>query len=338
MRSAILTSLIVVALCAGAVAAEQPMQPAPGDILIMAAPDPNDPNGIVPPAGEDPNETWDPAKHLRADWESISVSMTSRLYNPAVQPDVEALGPQWSLSLVSTVEITDSNGLIGWSPIPASAVALDQDGRVVSSMATSSSLVRWYQQPTSLSVPAGLPSTMRLNRFSLSLPMEPDAVYPEVLSRVEWAMNVLVADEFKMVDIPFAASDTWVELAPGMEVLMEQAVVEENRYEYRVKVKYDKAGADLLMGGSVHLWRDETPPEVVVLKTEVLNADGRPVRDLGGGSFGTSGGGSNNEMTVSGRGTCDACGTAATIRYTLAFKLSERHIRFVLENIPVPNF
>ncbi len=203
--------------------------------------------------------------------------------------------------------------------------------------------VRWYQQPPSMRLPAGLSdelaSRLRSYHFSLSLPVAPaDVVYPEMLSRVEWSMYALLAKELKTVDIPFAAGDTWVELAPGMEVLMEQAVAEENRYEYRVKVKYDKAKADFLMGGSVHLWRDEAPPAAVVLETEVLNAEGQPVRDLGGGSFSTSGSGSNDEKTVTARGTCDACGTATTLRYTLAFQLSEREIRFALENVPVPGF
>ena len=89
MRSGILVGLIVVALCACVTAAERPEPFSRGDILIAA----EDPNGAVPPAGGDPNKTWDPATHLAADWESISVSMTSRLYNPAVQTERDGGGP-----------------------------------------------------------------------------------------------------------------------------------------------------------------------------------------------------------------------------------------------------
>jgi len=89
-------------------------------ILIMASGDPNDPNGVV-----DPNGTWGPAEHIVADWRYISVSMTSSVYNPAYEPDMEAQGPQWSMSVTSTLAITDSNGLIGRATHPKSAKAFD---------------------------------------------------------------------------------------------------------------------------------------------------------------------------------------------------------------------
>jgi hypothetical protein len=336
MRSGILVSLIVVVLCVCALGAERPAPFPRGDILIAA----EDPNGVVPPVEADLNKTWDPAEHLVADWESIAVSMTSRLYNVALKPDAKVEGPQWSLSLATIVDLVDSTGLIGWTTTPTSVLAFDELGRVVASGTSGSSMVRWYQQPRSLTAIPGFPGDIFQNRFSLNLPVNPHTAYPDVLGRVEWTMDVLLAEEIKTVDVPFAVSEAWVELAPGMEILVEQATVEAGKYQYSIKTRYDRTKVDYLMSGSVHLWRDQQPPAAAVLKMDVLNAEGKSIRDLGGGGFssGSSGSGSNNQMTgtARGSGSCEACGTAATIRYTLAFGMYEQGVRLAVENIPVP--
>jgi len=342
MRSRILASLIVIALCACVTAFEQAARLSPGAILIVSSGEPND--GAPVPA-QDPNKTWDPAEHLVADWDSVAVNIGSLLMNPRRHPDGESPSTQWFLSVTSVVDIIDSNGLIAYSPAPTSVVALDQDGHAVS-RTTGSLSVRMYERPDYVNGPVGpngeWVSGLTMNHISLKLPMEPNAVYPEALSRVEWTMNVLVAGELKTIDIPFEPNETWVELTPGMEAQVEQAIVEEGKYQYRIKEKCDATKVDYLLGGILHLWNDEQPPAVAVWRRDVLNAEGRSIRDLGGGNFssGGSGSGSNTQMilTTNGTGSCDACGTATTIRYTLVFGMYEQEARFVLADIPVPQF
>jgi hypothetical protein len=338
MRSGVSFILIGVVLCACATAAEQPAQFSRGDILIAAS---GDPNEGVPPAGSDPNRTWDPASHLAADWEYVSVNMTSQIYNPAVQPDVALQSPQWAMSLSGIIDIIDSNGLIGWAQSPSSVKAYDQNGQLIASSTTDSSLVRWYQQPMSWHLPDNFPTWMKLNRVSLNLPVEPDVAYPDVLSSVEWTMNVLVADEAKTVDIPFQASDTWVELTPGMEILVEQATAEQGKYQYRIQLRYDPAQVDCLTSGMVSLWRDEALPAAAVLKMDVVNAQGESVRSGSGGSSSsssTSGSSTQRIRITTGTGTCDTCGDAAFFRYTLVSDLYELGATFVLTGVPVPEF
>ncbi len=139
MRSGILIHLIVVGLCACATAALPQAQISPGDILIASTGDP-----AVLAAGD-----WDAAAHLAADWEYVSANMTSQIYNPAVRPDAQAAGPQWSLSVSSIVSILNKEGLIAWSTSPGSAKAYDANDQVVVSSESSSSFVRWYRQPDS---------------------------------------------------------------------------------------------------------------------------------------------------------------------------------------------
>ncbi|MEN6333828.1 MAG: hypothetical protein ABFE01_06165, partial [Phycisphaerales bacterium] len=311
MRSSVPLFLIGAVLCACAAAAEQPAQFSPGDILIAAS---GDPNEVVPPAGSDPNKTWDPAKHLVADWESISVTMSSQIYNPARQPDGASQGPQWSLSVRGILDITDSSGLIGWSTTPASVKAYDQSGQEVASAAPSSSPVRWYQQPTSWSVPESFPSSMRANRFSLNLPVGPGVQYPDMFSRIEWAMNLVAADETKTFDVPFKAGETWVELTAGLEVLVEQATSQGGKYQYRIKTRFDPAKFDFLLGNSITLWQDQTLPPAAILKMDLLNADGKSMSS-GSGSSSSSRTGSvlNGQkiVTATGSGTSATCGDAA---------------------------
>ncbi len=335
MRSGILIISIVVALCVRVTEAEQPAQVPPGDILIVASGEPNIP---LPPAGADPNETWDPVEHLTADWESIAVNMTSRIRNPAFSRSAQVEGPQWSLSMMGMVYLlTDNSGLVGWSWIPTSVLALDREGRAVASSTTNSQMVRWYTKPASRR-----PGVRAQNTISLNLPIDPNAAYPDLLGRVEWTMNVLLAEEVTTVEVPFQASEVWVELTPGMEILVERAIVDEGMYQYRIKIRHEATRVDYLIGGSIHLWGDDALPTAALVKMDVLNAAGESIRDLGGGDFSSSSSsvqsGGQWTYTESGNGTCSACGTAATIRYTLACNMYEREVRFVLQDIPMPSF
>lgn len=344
MRSRDFTMLIAAALCVCAAAAERPTPFSSDDVLIVMTGAPSDPNQPVSRPAQDPNQIWDPAQHITATWESISMSMTSQLYNPAVRPDQTAKGPQWSLSLVTKLNVIDSNGLLGLTMTTGSAEAFDQDGRQVSSTPATDQQSRWYLRPHYATVPTGAKgewvTEMFPNHFSVSLPMDPNAKYPSLLSRVEWSMYALVADQFKTVDVPFKASDTWVELAPGLEILVEKAVVEDGKYQYTIKAKWNTSQADYVSGGSVHLWRDEKPPATIVVNMSILDATGKPIQ--GGGGFSSSGSysGSGDLMTGTntGTGNCAVCGNATTIRYTLAFNAHEKEVRLTLENVPVPSF
>ena len=111
------------------------------------------------------------------------------------------------------------------------------------------------------------------------------------------------------------APNAWGEMDPrGRDCVVEQATVEDAKYQYRIQIRYDSTDVDNLMGGSILLWHDEALPPVVLLDMDVLNAEGKSIRDLGGGSFTRSAsyGGSNNQATgtESGSGSCDACGSA----------------------------
>ena len=335
MRSRAFLGLTVITLCAWATAAEQPGQFSADEVRIGAA----DPNGPAP----DPNQPWDPAQHLTATWESVYVEMSSGIYNPALLPNMRPSGPQYFLSLSIRMNVVDSNGLIGLSYSPASAQALNRNGQAVCSMPADSSLSRYYQPVRPTSVLAMGPNgtvtvtTMLASHVYVSMPLDPGARLPSVLDKVVWSTNLLLAEEQKTIEVPFAVSDTWIELAPGLEILVEKAFAEEQEYEFSIKARWRSAQADYTSRGSVYLYREAKPVEAIVLGMDILDDQGKLIPG------GTSGGNYTDVQGVMlgsniGSGYGPACGRAKTIRYTLALGAYEKAVQFAVDSVPVPAY
>jgi hypothetical protein len=322
MRSGILINLIVVALCVGAVTAGQPAQVNDGAIMVMGAAAPDDPNNV-----------WDPAQHFTQRWDSVTLLFRA---------DRNAVVPNRSVSVACVVTLTDGSGLLGLYSTPAKILVLDQHGTAIRDTTAISQRDRFYFPPFVIKKfsPSGqLVSEFQPYSFSVDVPLDANSPCPLLLNKVQWSMFALVTNELKTVDVPFAPSTTWVELAPGLQILVEQATVSNGKYQYSIKVKYNRTKASMT-SGTIHVSPAEPLPETIVMKMDVLNAQGKSIQDQGGGAFGSGGSysGSGNEMTgtTSGSGSCSTCGNAATIRYTLAIKPYEKEIRFLLENVPVP--
>ena len=70
-----------------------------------------------------------------------------------------------------------------------------------------------------------------------------------------------------------------------------------------------------------------------------LNANGVDVRSYdSSGGFGSSSGGSNTDYTLSGSGSCNACGGVTTIQFQFAVDPYIEEMSYVLYDIPVPTF
>jgi hypothetical protein len=184
-------------------------------------------------------------------------------------------------------------------------------------------------------------SELQPYHFSVSATLDPNALYPLFLSRLEWSMYALVADGFESADLPFQTTADWVELVPGLKVLVEKATVDGTRYEYQMKSQYDLRKIAYLRPFP-SLSSSGALPERMVLEIQILNDEGVPVGGSGSGGFSSSTGGTGSgeqmNYTSTGSGSCDDCGQATTFRYRLAVKPYEREVRFVLENVPMPRF
>ena len=292
-------------------------------------------------AQEDVNEPWDPAEHFVPYWESVELE--ARLYNPARKPEADP-NTQRRLSIQGAVEILDYDHLIGVNDRVQDLVVLDQDGAEIYSTVGDLPGSRWYRSVEDVRRLAGFFQRADEFRFGASIPMDPNRGYPTSLSRIEWSTGALIAETFAVVDVPFEPNETWIELVPGLEILVEEASVEEGKYAYKIQAIYDRDLISYSVGPTWHFWREEVPPATLLLKMDMLNAAGQSVRDLsssGGFGSGTSAHGTGDglmEATSTGHGSCSACGNVTTIRYTFALEPYEQAARFVLEDIPVPSF
>ncbi len=296
--------------------------------------------GVVAAQG-DANTPLDPADYFEPYWSSVTLD--SRLYNPAEEPDRDP-NAQTALTISGGVRIVEDTGLVGIDDRERKIVVFNQDGVEIYASTDLPLISRTYQTIAQATRSTALMGRNNELWFTLSSPIAPEADYPSALSRVEWSMNVLMANEFMTVDVPFEPNEAWIELVPGLEILVEEASVDEGRYSYWIQAIYDPNLASFSTTGRGHFWQDEVPPAAMMTAMDILNAEGEPAYQPG-----TSGGFISNAsgqppldglktLVATGTGRCSTCGDAATLRFTFALAPYEREARLALENIPVPGY
>ena len=146
----------------------------------------------------------------------------------------------------------------------------------------------------------------------------------------------LFARAIRTVKVPFQASGQWFELLPGYSALIEKAELEEGKYSYRIKAKYEGPDDSFTRRNIVRI--DDPIPQYIDLGMTFLNEDGVDVRSLSpsGGGFISNSGGLGNEYTASGSGSCDACGSITTIQFNFAIDSYVDEMSYTLYDIPVP--
>jgi hypothetical protein len=318
------------------------------------------------------SEPWIGAEHLAPGWESMA--LTTRRFNPDLPASIDKT-PQRSLSFTGQINVIDPNGLIGMDEVATKAIAFDEAGNRIQVVGVLRAPTSSEYPPTAIGegyppwgplytavrysttrwVPTGeVTVSIRPYSFSIDMLMGYGASFPLILSRLEWTMSALLSDTFVMVDIPFAPTSDWVELVPGLEVLVEQAAASEGKHNYRLRTRYERGKVlyryvrDTTIPGSVpseidtYAWPDQAPPEMVVTAIDVLNAEGDAIWRYSGGSRTYTVYYSDSEdrriVTYKGSGNCPDCGRAAFIRHTIALKPYVQDVRLVLENVPVPAF
>jgi len=335
--------LIVVALAAGTPAAPRPEQALEGDILVLASEEPAIPNGGGLSLQTEPTNVWVPAENIVARWESLTAQ--SKCYNPLGPGGAKA--SERSLSLSARVDVVDVSGLIGFDSTARGTLILDEKLRAVYSKAVPERYCHFYwplRYTRTMSAGQWV-SELQPYRLTVEMPLDPNRPYPLVLSRVEWSMYALVNTETKTVDVPFSPTADWLTLAPGVEVKVEQATAEPGRYQYRLATRYNRNKVLWApSGAAISIWTHEPTPEVIVTALDILDAQGKSVRDATGS--GASGGGAGaggvgigsapDAGTASGMGSHSTSVTATTFRFTLALKPRQQQLRFILENVPVP--
>jgi hypothetical protein len=310
---------------------------------------------------------WVPVENIAATWESLTAM--SKLSNPAVPGAKTA--PERSLSLSARVDVVDVNGLLGFDYNAQGTLVLDEKLRVVYSKAVPDKFCHFYWplRYTKKMVAGQWVSELQPYNFKVDMPLDPNRPYPGLLSRVEWSMYALVNTESKTVDVPFSVSADWLTLIPGVEIKVEQATAGTGSYQYRLSHRHSRSKVLWApIGAAIALWTFDPTPEVIVTSLNILDAQGKSLRE--GGSSGTSGGAGSADSsgagagaggsgtvgdpgdlitaaaeptsdvitgTMSGTGGYSGGGTATTFRFTLALKPGQQQLRCLLENVPVPS-
>ena len=78
-----------------------------------------------------------------------------------------------------------------------------------------------------------LPDTSQF--FELQFQLDSQQPVPSHLSQVDFYVYSLDCDLLATIDVPFESMDTWQELVPGFDVMIENVIVEDGRWEYTLK-------------------------------------------------------------------------------------------------------
>jgi hypothetical protein len=281
----------------------------------------------------EPNDPdWTPSDCFVPAWEKVTLSAV--LSNPEEDSSTSGYESQRSLTISCNLYKVDLRNLISDTTFlrPSKVSFVDEQNNVYT-----------YDNPDSFfsiridTTP--LPSILadRPTHVSLSFPTDPNVGYPALFSEVSWSTKGLFAHAIRTVKVPFQASEQWIEILPDYSILIEEAVVEEGKYRYVIKAKYE--GPDSRPSSHVFLRKDEPVPQYIDMGMTLLDANGVDVRSYGGGgAFSGGGGGSNTDYTFSGRGSCDACGGVTTIQFQFAVDSYIDEMSYVLYDIPVPTF
>ena len=311
--------------------------------------------GILPPAGlwaqEDANIPWDPNTHLLpCPWAMARTSHFAYLKGPESPWTPTSM---MKMKFAGRIAVIDPNGLIGLCTETMDDLVLDEVGEPINTLGTWPNPIsyepvqyvstRWY--------PSGETTwDVKPYVFSVEMSFNADTSYPSALSRIEWSMYALLSDSIEVIDLPFAPSEDWVELAPGLEILVERTSIEEDRYEHETtiildpnRISYPHRGPRRLgeeEGLQGYLWPKRGLPDVIVLEVDVLNAEGNSIQNHGEGQLALATHGSGDiaegrrtETVISIGSGRDA---AAFIRYVTASKPYRQEVRLALEDVPTP--
>jgi hypothetical protein len=279
----------------------------------------------------EPNDPdWTPSDCFVPAWEKVTFS--SVLSNPDEDSSASGYESQQTLTISCNLYKADLRNLISDTTIlrPSKVSAVDDQNNVYTEDYPDSFFhIRIDTTP--------LPSILadRPAHVSLSFPMDPNAGYPVLFSQVSWSTKGLFAHAIRTVKVPFQASEQWIELLPDYSIMIEEAVLEEDKYSYVIKAKYE--GPDSRPTSHVFLREDEPVPQYIDMGMTFLDATGVNVRSYGGGGFSSSSSGSNN-VTLSGRGSCNYCDSVTTIQFQFAVDPYIEEMTYILYDIPVPTF
>ncbi len=290
------------------------------------------------------------AAHFAPRWSQVTYNKVVQVRNPAVSSTEREASE--NLSLSCEIVIRDPNLVLGTSREGVITQLTGRKGREIAlSPAPSQSRpgqqyegLQYQERPTRPPVVprwrTWLRSTLRLPQDSTFRPQLVRELRPSSmglsldmavlqqaggeLRSVQGYFHALMAESIDNVDVPFEPNDTWIRLAPDMEIRVREASSTGSSFRFNIETRPQGGsyGRPLSVG-------DPLPGRLVVGR-QFLGADGKPTGYFGGfwhlpapvGGMG-GGGGPNTPIKA--------------IRFIVAIRPTECRIPFELQHIPLPD-
>ncbi|MDY0357765.1 MAG: hypothetical protein RBR19_17925 [Sedimentisphaerales bacterium] len=231
-------------------------------------------------AGHGGEAGWDVSERFAFVWDSVEVS--AQLFSPTYAGHRDLDECQRKCTVIGKIHVLDANDLVGMQVVDPDVLHVVDD--VGKELAWSPLLLRPLRQYQKLDyswavtrdspLGARVEPVLQPYHVSVAFCIDRDQKLPSSLSLFEWCAFAVYAEAIIEVDVPFEASDDWLEAAPGLQIRVTKAMVECCDYTYWTEVKHP--------GGIVRAFDDRTHPtepiaDYLVMRTLLLDAEGKPV-------------------------------------------------------------
>jgi hypothetical protein len=175
---------------------------------------------------EDPDDVmWNGAEIFDVTWDHVS--SIEVIANPETHSALDPNHKTRTITLSGRVDVLDGENLLGLDTRQGVVCqVLGEQGEILS--------LKGILSPFEPSFCwAMLPETSQ--PFELQFQLDSHHPMPSVLSQVDFYVYVLDCYRLRTIDVPFEPMDTWQTLIPGFDVMIENVVVEDGRWEYTLK-------------------------------------------------------------------------------------------------------
>jgi hypothetical protein len=317
-----------------------------GILLVLVGPALDTPSAARQNA-EDLNEArWNVTERFAFAWDSVEVS--AQVFNPSYTGQRDLRECRRNITVVGKVHVLDANDLVGMQLVdPDVLEVVDSDGIDVAWTPLPWRPLGQYQWlkcecPTPQDPLATAQAMLQPYDVSVSFCVDPDQRPISALSLFQWCAYAVYAENVIEVDVPFEASEDWLEAAPGIQIQVKKATVECCDYTYWTEVKHP--------GGIVRAFDDPVSPaepiaDCLVVRTQLLDADGNPIRATEDDRVSPAVWSESIEGTSLNTAKCGGWlltfvtqAEIASIRHVIVVHPYEVRVPFVVRDLPLPGF
>jgi hypothetical protein len=287
----------------------------------------------------------DLTQRFEARWKSIVLSAT--VLNRLGSREGGVSSPNWTLTVGGEVEILDCNDLVGTgaSPIEITKV-IGADGNDVEAVFAADAAGSWrsyrrleYYYPGVWDSSLGTyRQTAKPYDLSVSLGIDPNKALVSSLAVIEGYIYALYAENTIEIDVPFRASEDWVQSAPDLQTCVISAGLDCCNWMYHTALKSTTASLGAL-GDRLDL--EDHVADYIVLEVQVFALPDPGIRMFAASKIV----GSSSQAGAGGFYGVDCLGEVAdrgypgvkTVRHIIAAHPIEVKIPFALRDIPMPS-